>query len=482
MRRWLPLFALLLATASAQAGPYDTLLKVVPSTANTLVLIDTEGIYKSAAAQKLGWAKMFADRFRAGATTIPPESKRIVIAPNTNARTFTREWQVALAAMPQVPNVGAVANREGGTVDTIGDRAAALSPREVYFTTLSEQESATWYPANRQLLAHWLRGVKAGRAYELSPYFQQVVKDQGEKAHLTMALDLTDAFDFASVLAWLEDARALAGRGDKKPDGVAKMIAQMHGLTLAVTVTDKLEATLRADFAVDADIHKTVLKNLLLEALEDEGLGMSELAAWETTFEGKAMILKGSFEPTMLGRLLALFEFPQESDGSTAPTAGDKPNGEASKKYLQAVLACLDEVRALKDKKDYEKTAAWHETYARKITQISTRSVDPAAVTFATATAARLQSIAGSLRGVPIDVKALAAGAYAYRTVHPSGGWGWRGRGAWVNLHTNVPQTNASINKVIAEEAKNRAAIWSQIENATVEVRQKLSAAYGMKF
>lgn len=490
MRCWLVLAAIpLLAAHAAAAGPYDSLLKVVPSTANTLVLINSEAIFKSPAAQALEWSKKFADRFRAGATSIPPDSKQIVIAGSTNTRSFTRDWQVALAAVPQVPNPATVASREGGTVDEINGRFAALSPHQVYFTTISEKETATWYPANRQLLAHWIRNLKTAKEREapvLSPYLQQVANGAGNEASMVIALDLTDAFDYAGIRSWLEDSRTLVTNPGINRDGLAKMIAQMRGITLGVNVTDKLEASLRVDFAVDAAIHKTVLKDLLLEAFEDEGMSLGDLGSWETTFEGKSMILKGSFDPTMMGRLLTPFEFPQEEEGSSAAKPGDKPSAEATKKYFKAVLACIEEVRTMKDKKDYVKTATWHENYARKINQISVRNVDPEAVKFANGTAARLRAIADSLKGVPVDVKSLQSGAYAVVSYGGRGGYGWRGRwgggGFPPSLDTNLPQTNAAISKVVADSQKTRDDIWSQIENTTVETKQGLNLKYGGGF
>jgi hypothetical protein len=223
-----------------------------------------------------------------------------------------------------------------------------------------------------------------------------------------------------------------------------------------------------------------VLKDFLIEAIEDEGASLDDLSKWEASFDAKSMTLKGNFDPSAMARLLSLFEFPSEEETSENPM-DDKPNADATKKYFKAVLGIIEEVRALKNKTDYEKTATWHETHARKIAQMSTRHVDPDAVQFALATAERFRGIAGSLRGVPLDVKRLEAGAHAYLDTRVIGR-GWGGRGRAVHLNTNIPQTREKIAKVVADDAKKRTEIWNQIDKSIGETRAKLTAKHGNGF
>src|SRR4029453_5483005 len=80
--------------------------------------------------------------------------------------------------------------------------------------------------------------------------------------------------------------------------------------------------------------------------------------------------------------------------------------------------------------KNYEKTATWHEKAAAQIEQLNERGVDPAAVNGAFEVSKRLRAIAGTLRGVPIDLDALASKQYYYSRpsvgVMPGGWWGWQ--------------------------------------------------------
>ncbi len=483
MRGLTTLIGLLLAPLAHAAGPFDSLLKVVPATTNTLVLVDVPAIYDSPLAKALKWSETYQQRFRAGVHTLPPDAQRVAIACATNMSNLRREWQLVLMEVRQVANAREVAARESGKVDEIAGRFAVLSPRDVYFTSVSEQESAAWFPANRQLLAHWLRNVPTWQQRAepaLSEQLKAMVARRGPKEQFLVAFDLTDAFDRETIRAAIDDSPTVLA-AQPNVDALTKTLASLRGVSLGVAVTDSITGTIRVDFGLDPTPHRRVLKDLFLEVLEDEGAAIGDLHAWATTFEGNAMILTGPLEPASLARLMTLFEFPSESESTAdAPDKGEtKPNADLTRKYFAAVVACIDEVRRSKQKKDYLKTAAWHESYAGKIEKLSTRYVDRAAVEFGMATAERLRAIAASLRGVAVDVNAIASGAYLY-TYQPRRR-GWFGPG-WASVATNVPQKRGEIAKAVAEGEKTRTQIWSQIENGIVQTRLELTAKFGKGF
>lgn len=478
------LLGLLVLALPSNAEPFDRMLKVVPATTNTLVLVDVPAIYSSPLAKSLKWSEAYAQRFRAGINTLPPDAQRLVIACATNMHTLRREWQLVLTEVKQVANAREVAARESGKLDEIAGRFAVLSPRDVYFTSISEQESAAWYPANRQLLSHWMRNVPAWQQRKdsvLSEQLKAVVRSKDAGEQVLVAFDLTDAFDRASIRAALDDSPIVEGASPNR-EALAKTLASVRGLSLGITIREALHGKIRVDFEMDPSPFKRFLKELFIEILEDEGAAIADLHSWAATFEGNSMILTGQLEPATMSRLLALFEFPSESETPPMPVeAGEaKPNADVTKKYFDAVLDCINEVRRSKQGKDYLKTASWHESYAAKIEKLSTRFVDPEAVKFGLATAERLRAIAASLRGVPVDVNSIASGAYMY-TYQPV--WrGWSGRGHWASVVTNVPQKRGEIAKIVAEDEKKRTQIWSQIESSIAQARLALAAKYGKLF
>ena len=484
MKRSLSLGVLFVLATAASAGPFDTMLSVVPATANTLVLIDVPAIYASPLAKSLKWSDAYAARFKAGMNTVPPDAQRIAIACATNMHTMRREWQLVLTQVRQVANAREIAARESGKLDEIAGRFAVLSPRDVYFTTISEQQSAAWYPANRQLLSHWLRNVPEWQKRPepvLSAQLKSAVGAMDKTEPILIAFDLTDAFDMESIRAALDDSPVVAAANPNRA-GLAKTLASLRGVSLAIAMTDALTGTIRVDFGLDPSLYKGVMKNLFLEALEDEGAAIGDLTDWTATFTNTSMMLKGKLDPAIMAHLLALFEFPSESEPAEAAPPMDiaKTNAELTKKYFRAVIDIIEEVRRSKTRKDYLKTATWHETYAHKIEHLSTRFVDPEATKFGLATAERLRAIAASQRGVPLDADRIAAGAFTYTYRNPY--WrGWAGRGPTAVL-SNAPAKRGEIAKVIADDEKNRQQIWSQIEKSIAEARVNLTAKYGNGF
>ena len=91
---------------------------------------------------------------------------------------------------------------------------------------------------------------------------------------------------------------------------------------------------------------------------------------------------------------------------------GNQPSVAMTKRYLTAVDAILTDIKSTRDSKNYNKTATWHEKAAAQIEQFSKQGVDPAAVDAAFEAAKRLRAIGSSLRGLPIDLDALANQQY----------------------------------------------------------------------
>ena len=158
-----------------------------------------------------------------------------------------------------------------------------------------------------------------------------------------------------------------------------------------------------------------------------------------------------------------------------------------TKRYLAAVETILADVRSMRDSKNYDKTATWHDKAAAQIEQLSERGVDPIAVDAAFEAGKSLRAIAASFRGVPIDTKALAS--QQYYSSRPSIGivpGGWWGLQPFVfgpsQVDTNIPEIQKKMAKVVADDQKRRLEAWSQIERTMVDSRRKLSEKYKSDF
>jgi hypothetical protein len=251
-------------------------------------------------------------------------------------------------------------------------------------------------------------------------------------------------------------------------------------------VTDKIVGSIRVDFNAPIGLYKKIAKELFLEVLDDEGIAIPGLVAWETAYDDKSMTLTGSLSTTDLRRILSLFAFPNpaEEDDSKQPIM--QVSVPATQRYLGAAEVVLDDLRKKKDSPDYVKTATWHEKAADQLDHLSRKSVDPIASEAVYASAQRLRAIGASLRGVPIDVDALGKQAYYRSSPNYGVGLSWRGFGGLVvgqnTVDTNYGQIRTAQQKVIEDDKQRRFEVWGQIDQLQAEARKKLSAKHKVPF
>jgi hypothetical protein len=268
---------------------------------------------------------------------------------------------------------------------------------------------------------------------------------------------------------------------------LSSLLASAKGMTFSAKVTDSIAASVTVEFAGDPSRFRRTLPDLFRELIEGQGIAIAGFEGWEPTFTQTTMTLSGKITTPDLQRILSLFAFPQ-APGEGDPTAkGAEPSAAMTKRYLAAVDAVLASITKLKDTPNYEKTATWHEKAAAQIENLNENGVDPMAVNAGFDVSKRLRAIAASLRGVPIDVDALANQQfYSARPsigVMPGGWWGWQPfLFGPTQVDTNIPQIQAQMQKVIAEDKKRRLEAWSQIERTMVDTRRKLAEKYKTDF
>lgn len=478
------LLCVMCITASA-AGPFDELLRSASPSTNTIMLIDVKGALSSPLAKKEQWAEKGQGGNRGGLGFVPADAAQVVIASEVNLNSLTRDTQVGVVRVRNVPTMPQLANREGGTQDEIAGRLAVLSPRNVYFTTLSGQELVAVFPADRQFTARWIRAAQAAKGPSLSPYLQRAASNAGGNA-VTIAVDLEDVVDRNILRLSLAASPSVVKQKDLDVANLATFLSQVRGLTFSAKVGDTITGTLSVEFPLEPARQRRILPDLILELIDGQGVWIPGIDKWEVAYTPNTISFTGPMTTADLKRVLSLFAFPQA--GVEEPgIKGDEVSVPATKRYLAAVDSILADISNTKDSPNYAKTATWHEKAADQIEHLSRRGVDPIATDAALQSAKRLRAIGASLRGVPIDVKALESQQYSYSNAQiammPGGWWGWKPMLFLpTNANTNVPQIQAEISKVIAEDQKRRADAWSQISRLMGDARQKLAAKHKAPF
>ncbi|MBA4187675.1 MAG: hypothetical protein C0467_06605 [Planctomycetaceae bacterium] len=472
------------------AGPYDDLLKHTTTNTNTLVLIDVKGAMNSALAKAEKWGQNAKNGDRGGLGFVPDDAETVVIAAEVNLNTLVRDFQVGLVKVSHnVPEMRDVANREGGTVDEIAGRLAVLSPRNVYFTTLPGAQFVAAYPADRQYTARYLKAVKANKTGQLTPYLADAVGKVSGNA-VTIAVDLEDVLDRTLLRISLGASPAVAKIQTADVDLLARFMAGTKGMTFAAKIGDEIQGSITVEFIGDPSDFKRTLPDLLRELLEGQGVAISGFGNWEAKFTEKAMTLSGPMSSADLKRIVSLFAFPQIPGEPDPMVKGNEPSPDMTRRYLVAVDTILSETRAMQKSPNYDKMATWHDKAADQIDHLNRRNVDQIAADAAYQVTKQLRAIAQSMRGVPIDKKALESQQYYYTSgggYSPGFGGGWYGWRPYLvqnatSTTTNIPEIQAKIAKVVADDEKQRLESWSAIDRILQEARRKLNDKFKMGF
>jgi hypothetical protein len=477
------------ASLARAAGPYDDLLKHVPQNANTLVLIDAKGALASPLAKNEKWSEKGRGD-RGGLGFVPSDAETVVIAAAVNLNSLTRDGQVGLVKVSHnVPEMREIAFRENGTMDEIAGRLAVLSPRNVYFTTVPGAQFVAVYPADRQFTARYLKAIKAGKTGDLSPYLTAAVNKVGSNA-ITVAVDLEDVLDKTLLKITLRASPSVAKVKTADVELVAALLAGTKGMTFSAKIDETITGSFSVQFAGDPSDFQKTLPDLFREVLEGGGIAISGFSGWEAKFKDNTMTLTGPLTTSDLRRIVSLFAFPQLPGEPDPKIKGNEISVDMTRRYLQAVDTIVSETKALQKSPDYNKMATWHDKAADQIDQLNRRGVDQIASDAAYQVSRRLRAVAQSLRGVPIDKKALEGQEYYYYSgggYSPGIGGGWFGWRPYIYnnpgyLQTNIPEIQGQIAKLIADDEKERLAAWSDITRYLIEARRKLGDKYKTDF
>ena len=201
---------LLLATGQAPANYYE-LLRRVPESANTIILIDVERMLMSPIAMKERWREKGDSE---GVTLhFPINSVRYMLASKLDfTSNFEDQGDVALIETPESVSLPFVGKTEGGYLDAIDGQEVVYSPRNAFFVSIKPNILGVFFPAKRQELGRWMRSLKRLDPPQVSEYLQQAVKLAHGKDQMLIAMDLTDLFTPRMVRDRLHRAESLAGR------------------------------------------------------------------------------------------------------------------------------------------------------------------------------------------------------------------------------------------------------------------------------
>lgn len=468
--------SLLLGSASAQAG-LDDLFKRIPESTNGLIVVKVKDLLTSPLGTKQNWAKQQRTNYEEGVTSIPPNTRSVLMATEFDPTSKKSNWEVYLAEVEQSPSLETLARAEGGKTDSVAGADVVWSPRDVLFTKFNDNVVGAMVPANRQQMGRWLRFAQRNDSSKLSPYLTSAAAIADDEGQIVMALELQDLLAAPGIRAALTRSKALAGT-DADIDAMVKVMMTLKGVTFAVRVTDKIQGKMRIDFGESTEVFAKVAKPLILEVIANQGAEIEDMDSWSAKVDGSAITLFGSLSPKGMRELLSPFKLPTSSLGRSADVPSESTRlqdsmAEASQRYYRAVNKLLDDLREKKGKTQGQ-TAFWHDQYAQKIDRLPLLNVDEELLKAGAEIAERLRQIAMDMRGAGIAIGTQTAGmsGASYNTSN----WGYTG---YTSGNPDIARIKA------AERGKgwtSKAENWNQIDVIVGSVRKDMTKKYQVEF
>jgi len=489
----------LLASASFCMAAEPTMLDVLkscPKTANAFVQGDLVALRKLTLGSPLQ-----AD--------LPSNVTRVRIAAELDLEALQPDWEIGYAALEKMPTAEAIAQREAGYVDTLGNRSIVWTPNERYLIPLADNVLSIVRPADRKFVGQWL---KKDRSNVISPYLQQWAATELANFSTLISVDLEDVVSAEVLLDKLPRAKSLNGRNIQ---AVAKSISELKGMSIEVA-KDALNAKVSIEFKSPATELQPVAKDFFAEVLEVRGISLAEYSSWQvqSTNEGKTFVFSGPISAQTLDDLLGMFTLHRGSSsveaasntsttasgssastsGSSAPTS-DSVIAENTKNYFKKVVNTVHRVRDYSANNTGER-AQWNGNMANRIDELPTLDVDPQMVMFGAEVAKALRNNMMSMQLVNISQGAAAvandAGTSGFSTATAGGtyagsggGYGGYGYGSYGSYGGNFVDPNSPVKYYQLGQARGNSSfkeLMAQLEQSIADMRRIMTDKYKIQF
>lgn len=462
----------------------NELLSRLPDGPNALIIVKVDDVFNSPLGKREDWAKKHAERYQAGAASLPPSVQTAVLAALLEPHTLNNTWEAAVLQLRNPITLDQIAQQERGQINDLGGQQAVWSPRNFYAAQMAPNRLGVYHPANRQEASRWLRAAKNAQN-RLSPYLQQAANRASAETPIVMALDLTDMLEPRMVGLSLGKAKSLEGK-QVDMNKLVPFVVSLKGLTFTARMDNGIAAEVRLDFGQSAQPFKQYLKPLLLEALMKVGASYPDLDNWEMNVDGNTCTFRSRLAVDDLKQILSLVRPPLPSLDQPSASPGEAPKSlKASVRYFREVsemVGALDKkLKNAPSYLSYETSGLWHEKYAKQIEQLPILDVDPALVQYGADMSGKLRTIAFSLKGNQIDKTQLEA---SKQRGYAGGGYdgGYYGGYSHGYYWDNYYAVNQQMEKVRAEGNKSRAEIWLSMNEETADMRRKMTEKFGVEF
>jgi hypothetical protein len=468
--RTVALCTIALVAPVAGAEDLTDLFRRLPETANTIAVVNVKAV------RQLSGSGPDATGYEIIAgMPVPPAVDLIMYASHFEPGMMDSRKTAALVRLNREVTLDDVADKSGGETIKIAGMSVVSHPRKGYYAMLSPQVIGIARNVSRQELVRWLHFASTNEKVLLHDHLANAVEKLSEFP-IAIAVDLENMLEVKLVRQRLALSKNMEGLDKADIDNAAALVAGVKGLTMTVGGKGLDEAELHLAFSAPVGERGELVKSLFLEVLEDFGASIADFEKATVTAAGQKVILKMKMSSDGLTRVMSLF-MPPPAPPPTSASPKLEANGisiAATRKYFETVDQILYELKWKDEKLDsYKRTAMWHDTYAGRIENMSTRYVDKAVVKFGESVAARLRVLSYSLRGMIVDVNALEGG----KSIVAVGGGGWFG-GSGVAMDSNISKIASQQAEIIRKDNDRRMEIWQTLDSERRNTMKMLRDIY----
>jgi hypothetical protein len=481
----------------------------VPHDSNTLILINAEKMFGSPVADLEKWNAKRKAAYDSGVSGLPPDAAQVIMAARTDYEFGKPIWEVALVRLNAPRTVATVAQRYGGSLDTIGGRNAARLPGDHIVVQINETLLGSRTPANRQDVTRWLKATDSSSSENMPAYLQQAF-DYATKVGtpIVMAIDLEGAISPEDVKRKIPQFASLKD-STMPADQIAGLISGAKGITLGVSLGTKAGGAIRVDFSQPLAINVDTGKRLMIEVLQRHGAMIDDIYDWTPSINENTFLLRGELSTNGMRRVMSVLELPHTlSDAmveATSPGADPEGTGKklASQQYFKSVNTLIEDLRE-KPKRDGVRTfgqaAIWYDKYARKIDRMPILNVDEELLDYGTQISVLLRDAEMAMKGVGMRSSVRTAennpssggystgyGGYRAGMGYTGGMYGSYGYSLSVGAGRASLQEKGRTDAIIRGQERTQGAstvqqIWQQIDESTAAIRRKMVNKYSADF
>jgi hypothetical protein len=478
------LTACLMVQVALGAEP-GSLAKYLHSDANCVLAIDVRKALETPLAGREGWGKSLETAFVDRSVMLPPEAELMLAASTIRPdRGFESDASVAVLQLARPFSLATIARANGGHLEQLRGQEVIEGIGDTVVAALDKSTLGIFTPASRQLAGRWLSDSSAGKS-NLSPFFSAAVARAGKEHQIVLAIDLEDMVSADDAEKKLKASGILKGTPYETRD-IAALLQSAKGIVVEVSITTETRATARLEFSQPVKASAAVMKKIVQQVLQDNGMHLDELDQLMFNVSGQSVTATTPMSKGGLRRILSLLDVPaptlESADATASTPKTDSASDVKSKKsqaYFRTVVSLLDDLRGDRSKQDPRggQDAVWMDKYAQKIDRLPVLDVDEEILDWGAKTAQTLRVMAGTRRDAGLSAgsqkSGLRTGVY-FDSYYGTGS---------VNSATATAKDSNQIDTQTGNVATSkRVEGWRLIDNATADIRKKSTQRYGVEF